>query len=178
MQIGNIVWFILGKTLCAPLHTMKILKNKLTSNLPPKISHLKSWICAETLHYYIARVFPDVPANNHLVSVSVLRVSESQNESEVKHQGGAGFIKMRAKIINILFNVPWETVDPCSCCSWTHFCTFFFLQAQINQIHSVMSQDCVVVLGELIQSNRDLAAKNEKLHQEHEKTSKHQAETP
>ena len=88
MQIGNIVWFILGKTLCAPLHTMKILKNKLTSNLPPKISRLKSWICAETLHYYIARVFPDVPANNHLVSVSVLRVSESQNESEVKHQGG------------------------------------------------------------------------------------------
>ena len=42
MQIGNIVWFIIGKTLRAPLYTKKTLKNKLTSNLPPKISRLKS----------------------------------------------------------------------------------------------------------------------------------------
>ena len=39
-----------------------------------------------------------------------------------------------------------------------------------------MSEDCVVLLEELIKSNRDLAAENEKLRQEHEKTSKHQAE--
>ncbi|KAK2546974.1 hypothetical protein P5673_033264 [Acropora cervicornis] len=50
------------------------------------------------------------------------------------------------------------------------------MEGQINRIRSVMSEDCVVLLEELIQSNRDLAAENEKLRQEHEKTSKHQAE--
>ncbi|XP_044168162.1 uncharacterized protein LOC122952187 [Acropora millepora] len=50
------------------------------------------------------------------------------------------------------------------------------MEGQINRIRSVMPEDCVVLLEELIQSNRDLAAENEKLRQEHEKTSKHQAE--
>lgn len=45
MQIGNIVWFVPGKRLRASLYAKKIQKN--TSNLPPKISRLKSRICAK-----------------------------------------------------------------------------------------------------------------------------------
>lgn len=50
------------------------------------------------------------------------------------------------------------------------------MEDQISRVRSVMSDDCVVLLEELIRSNRDLAAENERLRQEHEKTSKHQAE--
>ena len=38
------------------------------------------------------------------------------------------------------------------------------------------AEDCLVLLEELIRTNRNLAAENEKLRQEHEKTSKNQAE--
>lgn len=50
------------------------------------------------------------------------------------------------------------------------------MEKQINRIRSVMFEDCIMLLEELIQSNRDLATENKKLWQEHEKTSKHQAE--
>ena len=37
------------------------------------------------------------------------------------------------------------------------------MEAQTNRIRSVMSEDCVVLLEELVQSNLDLAAENKKL---------------
>ena len=38
------------------------------------------------------------------------------------------------------------------------------------------TEDCLVLLEELIRANRNLAAENEKLRQDHEKASKNQAE--
>lgn len=67
----------------------------------------------QKLYIVIARVFPDVPTDNHLLSLSVLRVSESQIQSEARHQG-AGFIKKHTITIYLLFNVHSETVDPTS----------------------------------------------------------------
>ena len=37
------------------------------------------------------------------------------------------------------------------------------MKAQTNRIRSVMSEDCVVLLEEFVQSNLDLAAENKKL---------------
>ena len=127
-------------------------------------------------------MFPDVPADNHLVSLSVLRVSESQNQSEAKRQGG-GIYKKSAQKLSTSFSTFLErlltlALEPTSerFFSSEHSLVNCRMEGQINRIRSVMSEDCVVLLEELIQSNRDLAAENEKLRQEHEKTSKHQAE--
>ena len=106
-------------------------------------------------------------------------VSESQNESEVKHQG-AGIYKKARKNYQHPFQRSLRDCWP-TCARFfpsKHSLVDCRIEAQINRIRSVMSEDCVLVLEELIQSNLDFAAENEKLHQEHEKTSKHQAETP
>ena len=117
-------------------------------------------------------MFPDVLAHNHLVILSVLRVSESQNQSEAKHQRG-GIYKKRAQKLSISFSTFLEILLTLALVALEPTSERFFssehnlvncrMEAQINPIRSVISEDCVVPLEELIQSNRDLAAENKKL---------------
>ena len=103
-----------------------------------------------------------------LPSIITLRAFQSYGSVNLKTRARrnireAGIYKRRAQKLSTSFSTFLERLLTLALVALEPSLVNCRMKAQTNQIRSVMSEDCVVLLEEFVQSNLDLAAENKKL---------------